>query len=253
MKLFKPQPIMDASTIRGVLEAFRDEVCESVGAELKSLIVYGAFVRNQGFEHQNTTVNVMAVLGQTDSEILDKLAIPTATAATKIPFSVMTLTKADLQSSCDVFPIKFQEMQLHYRVLTGEDVLCDLRISDEHLRLRCEQRLKNLLLRLRAAYLQHNLSSQHLQSVLFDARDHLLRDMGACLMVKSGMQPEDAEDVADAFADEFGIAIDVVTEIDALQKANSPAGLEDIKSTYDSFMRLVELASAMIDNLEVER
>ena len=252
MKLFKPQAVSSASRIRGVLEAFRDDVCESVGTDLKSLVVYGAFIRNQDAENQGAIVNVMLVLGKTDSQTLDKLAAPIATATNKIPLSVMTLTPTELHSSCDVFPIKFQEMQLHYRVLTGEDVLCDLRISDEHLRLRCEQRLKNALLRLRAAYLLHNLSSEHLQSVLFDAHAHLICDMGACLMVKCGMQHEDAGDVADTFADEFGITVDVLTAIDAMKISNSTTDREDVKSIYDRFMRLVEEASATIDKLEIE-
>ena len=71
-------------------------------------------------------------------------------------------------------------------------------------------------------------------------------------MVKCGMQPEDAGDVADTFADEFGITVDVLTAIDAMKISNSTTDREDVKSIYDRFMRLVEEASATIDKLEIE-
>jgi len=253
MKLFNPQPDLDTVNIRSVLERFRDEVCECLGADLKSMTVYGDYIRNQAIGNQLNHVNVMLVLDQTDAKTLDKVAGPTARAASKTPFSVMVLTQPDLQSSCDVFPVKFQEMKLYYRVLAGEDVLVDLVISDEHLRLRCEQRLKNLLLRLRSAYLQNNAGDKQLQAVLVDARDHLIRDMGACLMVKCGIQPEDSGDVADAFADEFGIGVEVIAGIESLQNRAAPTDAEEVKATYDGFMRLVGEASDAMDKLELEQ
>jgi len=251
MQVSNQQPNINANTVREVLEAFRDEVCECVSSELEALIVYGDVVRDQSTEHPSTTVNVMVVLNRTDSKTLNKLAAPVTNAASKLPFAVMTLTRSDLRSSCDVFPVKFHEMQQHYRVLIGEDVLSELSISDVHLRLRCEQRLKNLMLRLRATYVHHNTNSKYLSGFLFDARSHMIRDMGACLMVREGMQPESAKDIASEFADEFGIATEVLADIEAMADAKETFDNARIQSIYDQFMRLVEQASAAIDSLEV--
>ena len=47
------------------------------------------------------------------------------------------------------------DMQQDYILLCGQDVMKDLTIKRDHLRLRCEQEIKNLMLRLRSSYLMN--------------------------------------------------------------------------------------------------
>ena len=194
----------------------------------------------------------MLVLRNVASHTLDKIASVIARVEHKIPLTTMTLTREDLHSSCDVFPIKFHDMQLHHRVLSGKDVLSDLRISDVHLRLRCEQQLKNLMLRLRATYLHHNQNSQQLLDALLDANQIFMRDMHACLVVKSGMAPEDVTDVPAAFGAEFGLDMEVVNEILAIQRAAHVPQVDDLKATFDRFMQLVHESALAVDQMEAQ-
>ena len=169
MKLFTRNPSRDPSRVREVLRQLCDELIDALGADLESIVLYGSFARANQLETEHDTVNVMLVLRSVACHTLDKMASAIARVEREIPLTTMTLTREDLHSSCDVFPIKFHDMQLHHRVLSGEDVLSDLEISDVHLRIRCEQQLKNLMLRLRAIYLHRNQNSSQLLETLLEA------------------------------------------------------------------------------------
>ena len=154
MKLFGSHgPSRDPDRIREVLQQFVYDLSTTLGDEVESVVLYGSLVRAEALQTTHDTVNLLTVLRRVSCDLLDKMADSVKRVEARIPLRTMTLTREDLKSSCDVFPIKFHDMQTHHRVLFGEDVLSDLEISDEHLRLRCEQQLKNQMLRLRAIYL----------------------------------------------------------------------------------------------------
>jgi hypothetical protein len=64
------------------------------------------------------------------------------------------LTERYIASSLDTYPVEFLDMKSNYRVLHGKDVLADLVIDKEHLRLQCERELKSISLHVRRAYVQ---------------------------------------------------------------------------------------------------
>ena len=105
-------------------------------------------------------------------------------------------------------------MAMHHRVLTAEQVFANTPISDDHLRLRCEQRLKRLILRMRPEHLRHRGSNQLLIDVLMEANRKFLYDMHACLVVKTGIAREQSRMISlHAYGDVFGLNGDVVHAI----------------------------------------
>ena len=252
MNLLTRKTSRDPNRIRVMLGKLCGELAGSLGADLQSIVLYGSFARRNKLESDGDTVNVMLVLRTVDRYTLDKISSPIARVEQEIPLSTMILTREDLHSSCDAFPIKFQEMQLHHRLLSGEDVLSDLVISDEHLRLRCEQQLKNLMLRLRVTYVHRTQNRQQLLGALLDASRSFTQDMRACLLVKSGMAPEDVSDVAAAFGAEFGLDASVVDEVMSIGTGTELPQVEDLKSTFDRFMRLVRESAIAVDRMETQ-
>lgn len=252
MKLFTRSPSRDPRRIREGLQQLCDDLSEVLGSDLESVNLYGSFARDERLETESDTVNVLFVLRRVDCQLLDKMTEPVSCAEKEIPLATMTLTREDLHSSCDVFPIKFHEMKLHHQLLAGEDVLSNLAISDDHLRLRCEQQLKNLMLRLRAIYLHRNQNSRQLLETLLDANRGFLQDIHACLVVKTGVVPEDETDLAAAFDAEFGLDTKVINEILNLRRHAQVPEAEDLKRIFDRFMRLVHDAALAVDQMEVQ-
>ncbi|MDG2221768.1 MAG: hypothetical protein P8L85_10320 [Rubripirellula sp.] len=250
MKFFARTPSRDPLHIRNVLNQLSEDVQRSLGADIESVIVYGSFARNHQLETEQDTVSVMFVLKNAACQTLDKLSAVIVRCEQEIPLSTMILTREDLRSSCDVFPIKFHGMQQHYQVLSGEDVLCGLEISDEHLRLRCEQQLKNLMLRLRSIYLHRGQEPGELRDTLVEANRSFLQDLHACLIVKTGIVPEDDTDLATEFGEEFGLDTNVVKEVLGLRDQASLPNAGELKQMFDRFLSLIHDSALVVDQME---
>lgn len=65
----------------------------------------------------------------------------------------MVVTMAEIQSAGDVFPVRFGAIRRQHELLHGSDPFDGLEIHREHLRLRVEQELRNMSLRLRRRFL----------------------------------------------------------------------------------------------------
>ncbi len=153
MQLLSRNQNAEPEKVLRVLETLRDRLQSELGDDLISLSAYGDFVKLGEYDPSRSEVNLMLVLADISTPVLDRIVDAISTAKRKVRLAVMTLTEEDLVQSCDVFPIKFVDMQENHRLICGRDVLSDLKIADDHLRLRCEQELKNLMIRLRAIYL----------------------------------------------------------------------------------------------------
>jgi hypothetical protein len=191
----------------------------------------------------------MVVLQETDQATLDLIGPAIRSAEQQVRLGTMIVTLADLQSSCDVFPVKFHDIQAQHRLLTGSNVLSDLVVSDEHLRLRCEQELKNLMIRSSLLYLRVSHKPAELWETLCDSTLSFLRVLPACLTVKTGITPEADTDVVDMFAADFGMDLSVVTETLKQMDAEGD-GKEKSVELFGRFMQLVRDSAHAMDQLE---
>jgi len=95
-------------------------------------------------------------------------------------------------------------MKRDYQVLLGKDVLADLEVANEHLRLRCEQELKNLLMRMQTAFLRQTDSRQFAESFR-RFWNSFIRSLGASLLLTGKSWPEDHEKTIQAATAEMGL------------------------------------------------
>jgi hypothetical protein len=164
------------------------------------VIAHGDLAKPGQFDRRTSAVEVMVVLTNVGPDVLNMLAGPVARSSRRCRLEVLTLTEQDLQSSCDVFPIRFLDMQQRHELLYGQDVLANLDVSEEHLRLRCEQEIKNLVLRLRNLYLHRARRNKLLALTLTAAIGPFVRTLSACLTLKTGVAPAGPESVIEAVA-----------------------------------------------------
>ncbi|MDF1843260.1 MAG: hypothetical protein P1U77_17630 [Rubripirellula sp.] len=250
MKIFARTRSRDPLHIRDTLKRMSEDILNSLGADLESVIVYGVFARNHRLETTHDTVSVMLVLKNATCQTLDKISTVIARFNQEIPLSTMILTREDLHSSCDVFPIKFHGIKQHYQVLHGDDVLFGLKVSDEHLRLRCEQQLKNLMLRLRSIYLHRSHCPDELLDALAEANRSFLHDIHACLFLKTGIAPEDNVALAAEFGKEFGIDTTPVNQVLGLRERTTALKPSELKQVFDHYLRLINDSARVVDQME---
>jgi hypothetical protein len=233
---------------RDALERFRGELEAALGERLVAVVLYGGIAKGE-YAPLTSDVNAMVVLQDATTATLDQLVAPVQEGMRDCRLAVMVLTEEDLRHSTDVFPIKFLDMQRHHRVLCGRDVLADLDITDAHLRLRCEQEIKNLLLRLRQFYVQRQHRPELVEATLGRAVSSFLTDLGVVLLLKTGAAPVGKEAIAEAAARELGLDGQVLHEVLALKGGTRQPNADELKRLYDEFMRSVEQAAEIVDGL----
>jgi hypothetical protein len=251
MQWFSGSQNAEPEKVRRVLETLRDRLQSELGDGLISLIAYGDFVKPGDYDPRRSEVNLMLVLADISTPVLDRIVDAISTAKRKVRLAVMTLTEEDLVQSCDVFPVKFVDMQEHHRLICGRDVLGDLKIADDHLRLRCEQELKNLMIRLRASYLNQAKKPAALRTVMTDSVGPLLGLLTIGLTLKTGISPEENGEILAACREEFGLDLSVLQTVLDVRHGSSVLPLTEVPTVYNGYMKAVHDAATAIDRLEV--
>lgn len=236
------------TSVREGLQRFCNQLQEALGEQLVSIILYGGLAKAE-YAPASSNVNVMVVLKQATVEVLDKAVAPVQQGMRDFSLAVMVLSENDLHHSTDAFPIKFMDMQRHHRLLWGKKVLAEIVIAKDHLRLRCEQEIKNLLLRLRQFYLQRIHHTELIESTLTRAISSFLTSLSPLLILKAGHAPITKSAIAEAAGREFGFNTKSLTDVLALKSGNYKPEVAELKRLYNAFMTTVEKAAELVDQL----
>ena len=161
---------------------------------------------------------------------------------------LLTLTTSDLNTSTDVFPIKFLDMQQDYEVLAGDDVVKELEVSRDNLRFRCEQEIKNLMLRLRAMYMQSRKDNQALQTTLLKGYYSFLQSGDALAELKTGKVYRKEGEVLEGI-ESIGLDADLMRSILELRSSDKASDLLTLQALYEKFMNMIVEAAEMADQI----
>lgn len=230
------------------LQRFCAALREALGDRLVAVVLYGGAARG-AYAPLTSDLNVLLVLSEASTATLDRLVAPVQQAMRDCRVAAMVVTEDDLRRSTDVFPIKFLDMQRHHRVLWGRDVLGDLTIADAHLRLRCEQEIKNLLLRLRQFYVHRSHRPDLIENLLTRAISSLVIDLGVLLQLQTGTAPEGKQAILAAAAETLGLDGSALGDILALRAGTRQPGADELARLYDAFMAVVQRAAEVVDSL----
>ncbi len=97
-------------------------------------------------------------------------------------------TVRELHDALDVFPIEFYHMSIARKVLYGPDVLADVAISQDNLRLQAEYELRSKLIQLRRHYIPASATVDGLKQLMAESLSSFAALFSAVLLVK-GVDP----------------------------------------------------------------
>ncbi|MDH5638932.1 MAG: hypothetical protein OEZ04_10595 [Nitrospinota bacterium] len=224
---------------RKALELFCWEVKEAIGENLLSVTLYGS-AAGEEFSPGRSDINILLLTGTMEFQTLEKLLDPVSVGL-RVSIHPMLLTEANLKSSTDIFPVKFYFMKKRYRVLYGKDLLHDLEILPEHLRLKSEQEIMNLLLRLRRHFVYHGgwRLAQKITSTITPFVENLRVAMSL------GQEGIMGKDEAIEAAQAHGISASAIRAAIGLKESGSSR--EEVEKIYADYMEAVESAAKMVD------
>lgn len=238
----------EIAAVRVALEQWCDQVQQALGDTLQAVILYGGLAKGE-FNPASSDVNVMVVLKQVTMAELDRVVPIVQQSVRDFRLAPLFLSERDLRRSTDVFPVKFLDMQRHHQVLRGRDVLVDLTIAQDHLRLRAEQQIKNLLLRLRLYYVRRSHRPELIESTLSGAISSLISSLAVLLLLKTGQTPTGKAQIADAAAQTFGLDGQLLQNVLALKARNYEPDDAELRRLYGDFMTAVEHTADVVDQL----
>lgn len=237
-----PAPVATA------LSRLKDDLTRAAGQNLAGLILYGGVARGR-YRPGKSDVNVVVLLRDASPAALAAIAPALQTAWRAAGIDPLLLTPDEVQRAADVFATKFLDVKSHHVVLAGENPFAHLEVKREHLRLRVEQELRNLLLRLRRGYVSAGGDAALLSRLLTRAARPFALQLLALLQLAGKEVP--AEDrtsaVFDAAAAAFGLEREPLARLAEFRHNTQPTG--DVNtlyhSTLDAIARTADLADKM--------
>jgi len=135
-----------------IFEEFTNDWQSMYGQDLISIILFGSGAAGT-YAPKKSDINFLIVLTETGISRMAKgfdLVEKWKKRNVALP---LVITMTYLQNSLDSFPVEFDNMKRQYRVVHGQDVLADIRIERQNLRLQAEAQIKGKLLHLRGSFL----------------------------------------------------------------------------------------------------
>jgi predicted nucleotidyltransferase len=125
-----------------------DEARAAAGDNLVALVLYGGLARGR-YRGPRSNVDLAVVLEDASPARVAEITPLLMAAWRAAHVDAWILARSEIPRLAEVFPTKLLDIRDHHLLLHGEDVFADLDIDRRLLRLRVEQELTNLSLRLR--------------------------------------------------------------------------------------------------------
>ncbi len=139
-----------SKVVQSRLDELKDTLRAQLGDGLVSLLVFGSAVRGGWVEHQSD-VDLVLVLADPSRETLLSIANTLNVARNALRFEAVILRADEIARASDVFPLFYEDIKSCHLVLVGKDPFSDVEIADKHRRLRIEQELREMQIRLHRA------------------------------------------------------------------------------------------------------
>lgn len=229
------------------VEAFCEELRKATNVSIHSIILYGSATRKD-YRPGSSDINLLVIVEHIDVSFLKSVLDP-VTRGRRYGIAPFFITEANLKSSADVFPVKFLAMKESYKMLWGQDVLRDLEISREHVRLRCEQEIKNILLRMRRQYLIGGGRGRSLTDMMSRVIGVFLETLRVVLSLRQENLPS-REEVVKAAAETFELDAEILQNVKALRDRDVSLSGVEAEQLFDKFMAIVDKVAQITDKMD---
>lgn len=227
------------------LTEFCEELKNLVDVQIQSVILYGSSTRPD-YKPGSSHKKILVVVKQRDLALLKKVLKPFFRAQ-RMGIDCEFITKESMEASTDVFPIKYQSMIESYVILKGEDVLKDMKINRAHMRLRCEQELRILSLKLEKFYLENH--GKQLKDMLLNVIGDFIDTLRVAVLLKTGEMPK-WEKAVEGTTEAFQLDAKVIHQIIQVRDKTFSPGKKEIEELYDQFLSFVEQVVGIVDQIE---
>ncbi len=198
--------------VRKILEPYSRDMIKLHGDNLETIVVYGSST-GKDFIPGKSNINLLFVFKELELTSLRSSLKLVAKGRKKGIIAPLFLTERHIKTSLDAFPIEFLEMKENHITIYGQDILQNLEIRKDNIRLQCEQQLKGKLIRLRQAYLEIGLKRKGVEALLIESLTSLIPTFRNMLRLKGKEVPLGKEEIINRVSSEFNVDREVFLSI----------------------------------------
>ncbi|MGE0489044.1 MAG: nucleotidyltransferase domain-containing protein [Vulcanimicrobiota bacterium] len=237
-------------TVWKPLETCLEELKSILSQDLLAVVLYGSAARGD-FAAGTSDLNLMVVTRSFSTHQLREVTATIQAAWRAVRLDPFILTLEELRRSADVFPLRYHEIKSCYRLLAGEDVLEDIFVHDEHLRLACEREAKQMVLRLRQLYMLRAGLRPALRETLISTINPFLRLLAVALQLTGKNPPEDLEQMLELASRELEVPADALFRVWSLRFSTQPTEEAILTGLYEQFIECAVGLASYVDRLGV--
>ncbi|MCA9055062.1 MAG: hypothetical protein KDA75_14570 [Planctomycetaceae bacterium] len=227
-------------------EWFVAEARQALPERMLSIVLFGSAAAGD-FVPGVSGYDLLVVLTRLTSAELKQLAPPIRRwhlSGNPLP---LLFTQQQLESSVDVFPIEFLDMQRSHRVLYGADLIAGLEIDPADVRLHLERELRGKSLALRDKYVLAAGESPQLYTLLCDSLSTFLSLFRAALRLYSAEVPVIKLDAARTLANYIQFDPQPFVTIDDLRENRRDPRDVDLEQLFVDYWQAVEIICDAVD------
>lgn len=232
-----------------IFNEFTSDFRHVFGDDLEAIILYGSAAKGQ-YRYKRSDINFLLVLTENGINELGKCTPLVKKWLKRRVAPPLIVSRNYIESSLDSFPLEFMDMQANHRLVFGEDLLSDLTISTDNLRLQCERELKGKLLHLRTSFLQFAGSKRMLfQLVTQSLADFSILFTGL-LHLKSVTVPATRADIIFKTVEQFSLDKSVFDRLlRIIDRQEKPSGTE-WPSIMQQYIHEIRILTQTVDQLD---
>ena len=230
--------------------SFIDDLRTTHGNNLVSVILYGSAATGD-FVPRRSDYNILIALRKITPRDL-RNAHATVREWHKLGHPVpVYFTVSELKNAADVFPIEFHQMEVARKVLYGEDLLKDLRISDVFLRHQIEYELRSKLILLRRQYIPASESVDGLKELMSESLTSFAALFRAVLLLAGDTPPTKKHEVVAAAVEKLGLNGAVFERIFNIREGNYAETLDEVTANrlFADYMEQIDLVIDAVDRM----
>ena len=230
--------------------AFIDDLRATHGKNLVSVILYGSAATGD-FVPAQSDYNILIALHRITPKDL-RNAHGSIREWHKLGHPVpVYFTVSELENAADVFPIEFHQMEAARKVLFGQDVLANLKISDAYLRHQVEYELRSKLILLRRQYIPASESVDGLKHLMAESLSSFSALFRAVLLLSGGTPPTRKHEIVAMTVERYGLNGATFEKIFNIRENNFAEALDEVGANrlFADYMEQIERVIDAVDQV----
>jgi predicted nucleotidyltransferase len=192
--------------VKARLEEFTRSLVSLLSQDLVALVIHGSAVRG-GYVPGSSDIDGVVVLREPTAAKLESIGNVVRMARFSARIECMILDEAEIARSADVFPLLYEDIAACHHLAHGKDVFSAITVHPEHRRLRIEQELREVEIRLRRVVTDNADDDESLGAALERKVKQLRSPLNALVRLRGKNPADSVHGVLEAAGELFGISM----------------------------------------------